>query len=101
MSRGSSALRYYEALAGHPRKRLDYPSTGLHAILFASSLCRRVELFGFSFHRGRRTGGAGLCRNVYHYYDRLGWRNLLAAHNLTAEMRVARALKSLGKICIR
>ena len=26
MSRGSSALRYYEALAGHPRKRLDYPS---------------------------------------------------------------------------
>eukprot|EP00965_Chrysotila_dentata_P194149 6176189-Pleurochrysis_carterae.AAC.1 len=34
-----SRLNYYMALMGHPKRRLDYPSTGLTAILVASQLC--------------------------------------------------------------
>ena len=88
-----SLLRYIHALRGQPRLRVDYPSTGLQAVVIAASLCRKVVLYGFSLHRGRRKGlHRGACANVYHYYDRIGWKNLLAAHNLTAELSVVRVL---------
>ena len=87
-----SILRLVHALHGQPRLRIDYPSTGLKAIVIAALLCRRVVLYGFSFHRGRRKLHRGACANVYHYYDRIGWKTLMAAHNLTAELPVVRAL---------
>ena len=41
--------RTFQALARFPRRRLDYPSTGLWAVLFATAACRSTSLYGFSF----------------------------------------------------
>jgi len=95
-----AVLHYYLALLGHPRHRPDYPSTGLLAILVASLRCDSVSLFGFTFHSGRNRAqyAAGSCEHVYHYYERLGWRNQLKSHNLTAEADAVRALEAAGVV---
>jgi hypothetical protein len=101
-----SVLHYYLALHADRRRahrgqwRADYPSTGLLAVLLATLSCKSVEMYGFSLHAGRDLNryAAGACEHVYHYWEQLGWRNLLAAHNLTVEAEIVRGLEQVGAI---
>jgi hypothetical protein len=100
-----SVLHYYLALHADRRRRrvgwrADYPSTGLLAILLATLSCESVQLFGFSLHAGRNLDKyePGACEHVYHYWEQLGWRNLLAAHNLSVEAEIVRGLERAGAI---
>lgn len=101
-----AVLHYYLALhAGRRRAhrgvwRADYPSTGLLAVMLATLSCRSVKLYGFSLHAGRdlERYAPGACEHVYHYWEQLGWRNLLAAHNLSVEAEIVRGLERAGAI---
>ena len=67
-------------------------------------MCDHVHMYGFSFHTGPRpqapAASAASCTNRYHYYDDLGWRNLINSHDLKREHTLVLRLERAGLLCI-